>query len=126
MTGREGTSQRLYRSRSGVVLGVCRGLANFTGLGTIWIRLALFAAFMLTGFWPMLLVYIAAALIVKLEPVLPVRTEASEEFYRSYVDNRSMAVRRLKRTYDDMHRRIQRIEDIVTSRDFQWEHKMES
>jgi phage shock protein C len=35
-----------------------------------------------------------------------------------------MAIRRLKRTFDNLDRRIRRIEDIVTARDYEWEQRL--
>ena len=122
---RRSTGGGLYRSRNGILLGVCRGVADYFEIGAIWLRLALIGIVILTGFWPALIGYVAAALILRPQPVIPLRSEASEDFYHSYVDDRRTAVRRLKRTYDDLQRRIQRIEDIVTSRDYQWRQRME-
>ena len=54
---------------------------------------------------------------MKPEPVVPFQSEADEEFYNSLTTSRSMALHRLKRTYDNLDRRIQRIEGIVTARE---------
>jgi len=35
-----------------------------------------------------------------------------------------MALHRLKRTFDNLDRRIQRIESIVTARDYDWERRL--
>jgi len=111
----------LYRSRKGLILGVCRGLANYFDLNVFWIRLLAVALLLATGFWPMTALYVLAALIMKPEPVLPLSTDAEQEFYHTYASSRSMALQRLKRTYDNLDRRIRRMEHIVTSRDFDWE-----
>ena len=34
-----------------------------------------------------------------------------------------MALGRLKRTYDTLERRLRRMEDVVTSRDFDWDQR---
>ena len=63
-------------------------------------------------------------MVMKIEPVLPLESEEDEEFYHSYSGSRSMALQRLKRTYQALDRRIQRIESTVTTRDFDWEERL--
>jgi len=114
----------LYRSRKGVIFGVCKGIANHLDVSVFWTRaLAVFIA-LVTGFWPAMIGYILAALLMKPEPAMPLENEAEEEFYNSYVSSRSMALARLKRTYDNLDRRIQRIENIVTAPDYDWERRL--
>ncbi|MBI3301825.1 MAG: hypothetical protein HYZ72_07070 [Deltaproteobacteria bacterium] len=72
----------------------------------------------------MVVLYFLAALLMKPEPVLPLETEGEQEFYNSYASSRRMALHRLKRTYDTLDRRIQRIESIVTSREYDWERRL--
>ncbi|RJX32719.1 MAG: envelope stress response membrane protein PspC [Desulfarculus sp.] len=113
----------LYRSRQGVLLGVCRGLADYFDFSVIWIRILAVLAFVLTGFWPVAILYLVLALIMKPAPVKAPLSEDEEEFYHSYADSRSMALGRLKRTYEQLERRLRRMEDVVTSRDFDWESR---
>jgi phage shock protein C len=113
-----------YRSRHGVIFGVCRGLADHFDISVFWVRIFFVLGFCVTGFWPVGVVYIAAALLMKLEPVLPLETEEDAEFYSSYTTSRSMALHRLKRTFDSLDRRIQRIEGIVTARDYDWDKRL--
>jgi phage shock protein C len=114
----------LYRSRDGVILGVCRGIAEHFDFSVFWVRTVTVLMFFFSGLWPLTGVYILAALLMKPEPVLPIETEAEAEFYDSYVHSRKGAVHRLKRKYDGLDRRIQRMEDRVTSREFDWERRL--
>ena len=107
-----------------MLLGVCRGLADYFDFSVIWIRILVVAAFIFTGFWPVGVLYLVAALIMKPAPVITPASDAEEEFYHSYTDSRSMALGRLKRTFDNLERRLQRMEDVVTSKDFDWEHRV--
>jgi phage shock protein C len=74
-------------------------------------------------FWPVAACYIAAAFIMKPEPMLPIGNEDEREFYHSYTSSRTMALHRLKKTYDALDRRIQRIEGIVTSPGYDWDRR---
>jgi len=113
-----------YRSRSGILLGVCRGLGEYFDFSVFWIRFIVVAVFMITGIWPMIGIYIVAALVMKPEPIRPFENEAERDFYDSYVDSRHRSKRRLRRRYENLDRRIQRMEDRVTGKDFEWEEKL--
>src|SRR5215510_15448623 len=114
----------LYRSRNGQILGVCKGLAEYFDFSVFWMRVIACALLLLSGVWPLVIIYIVAALLMKPEPVLPLETEGEQEFYNSYASSRRMALHRLKRTYDNLDRRIQRIESIVTSREYDWDRRL--
>lgn len=123
-----GTSWRrgLYRSRDGVILGVCKGIADHLDLSVFWVRVILVVVSVCTLTFPFwIIAYFVAAVLMKPEPVIPFETESDREFYDSYVSSRKMAIHRLKRTYDSLDRRIRRIESIVTSRDFSWEKRLQ-
>jgi phage shock protein C len=69
MSGLYETSRRgLYRSRDGILFGVCRGIANYLDLSVGWIRVLTVIAFMVSGFFPTAVLYILAALVMKKEP----------------------------------------------------------
>ena len=113
----------LYRSRQGVIGGVCRGLADYFDFSVFWIRAIMIILLILTGLWPILGLYFLAFLIMKPNSVHPIETEAEQEFYDSYVSSRKNAVQRLKRRFNNLDRRIQRMEDAVTGREFEWEER---
>jgi phage shock protein C len=102
---------------------VCKGIAQHLGFSVFWMRVIVAAITVCTGIWPMLGLYLIAALIMKPEPVIPFQTEGDEEFYNSFTSSRQMAVHRLKRTYDRLERRIRRMEAIVTDQEFDWDRR---
>ncbi len=112
-----------YRMRHGMILGVCKGIADYFDRSVFWTRVIAAALLVLSGLWPVTGLYLLAALLMKPEPVLPFETEAEEEFYNSLTSSRQMALHRLKRTFDRLNRRIQRMEDIVTAREYDWERR---
>ena len=114
------TSTRgIYRSRQGILMGVCRGVAQQFNFSVFWMRTIVFLLFLFTGFWPVGVVYIVAGLILKMEPVIPLENEEEQEFYQSYTNSRESAIQRIKRKFDNIDRRIQRMEHTVTSREFE-------
>jgi phage shock protein C len=114
----------LYRSRDGVVAGVCSGLARYFNLSLFWVRMVAVILLLLTGLWPVVGIYIAAALLMKPEPVRPIANAAEQEFYDSYVSSRRSAVERIKRRFSRLERRIQRLEDTVTGPEFDWDQRL--
>ena len=114
----------MYRSRNGIILGVCRGIAEYFDFSVFWTRAVALALLFFTGLWPIVLLYFIAALIMKPEPVLPLRTHDQQEFYESYIHSPKSAADRLKRRYEKLERRIQRMENYVTSPEFDWEHRL--
>jgi phage shock protein C len=114
----------LYRSRRGIVLGVCKGIAEYLDVSVFWTRAIVVVATIFTGLWPIPVLYVVAAFLMKPEPVLPLETESDREFYNSYTSSRTMALHRLKRTFDSLDRRLRRMESIVTAREYDWERRL--
>ncbi len=63
---------------------------------------------------------------MKPEPVIPIDNEGEQEFYDSYVRSRGVAADRIKRRYENLQRRIQRLEHTVTKPEFDWEERLNS
>jgi phage shock protein C len=115
----------IYRSRKGVIFGVCRGMAEHFDFSVIWARLIAIIFLFVSGFWPAIGLYLIATLLMKPEPVVPIENEAEKEFYDSYTHSRHMAAQRLRRRFENLERRLQRMEHIVTTHEFDWENKLE-
>ena len=114
----------LYHSRSGILLGVCGGVAEYFDFSPFWVRAIVVAVFIFTGFWPMAGLYILAALLMKSDPAM--RTEKRQT--RRCLNRRRARVKngtadRLKRKWRHLEKRIRRMEDKVTSREFDWNHR---
>jgi len=116
----------IYRARDGVFLGVCKGIAEYFDFSTFWVRIALVTIFIFSGFWPVIGVYLVAAFFMKPRPVIPVESMEEQEFYDSYVHAPRSAAQRLRKKFKDLDRRIRRMEDKVTGREYEWERKFNS
>jgi len=114
----------IYRSRQGAVLGVCRGLAEYFDFSLFWTRVLAVVFLLFSGFWPAIGLYLLAALLMKPEPVIPIETEAEQEFYDSFTNSPSAAAHRLRQKFEKLERRIRRMEDIVTAKEFDWESRL--
>jgi phage shock protein C len=116
----------IYRSRDGIILGVCRGVADYFDISVFWIRVGMIIVFLLSGFWPVIGIYLVAALLMKPEPVHSFENDGEQGFYDSYADSPGNAARRLIKKFQDLERRIRRMEDTVTGREYEWEQKFKS
>lgn len=67
--------EKLYRSRSGALFGVCKGLALWLGIPPFPLRLAWAALALWTGFFPFVLLYLLLAYFLPEKPLF-------EEFSR--------------------------------------------
>ena len=115
-----------YRSRHGVILGVCRGVADYFDIRVFWVRTIIVISLLLSGFWPVLGIYLVAALLMKPEPAQSFASDNEREFYDSYANSPKSAAQRLKKKFNDLDRRIRRMEDSVTGREYEWERKFNS
>lgn len=113
-----------YRARDGWLMGVCRGFSRYADIPVVWVRVVMVAFFFVAGFWPALLIYFLAAILMPPAPALATSTDEDAEFYQSYASNRRMALERLKRQFDQMDRRTRRLEHIVTARGYDWDRRM--
>ncbi len=118
------SEKELYRSRSGVILGVCRGIAEYFDFSVFWTRTIVVVLLFITGLWPITGLYFLGALLMKPEPVIAIESEEEREFYDSYASSRHRAAQRLKRRYENLERRIQRMEHVVTSKEYNWENRI--
>jgi phage shock protein C len=114
----------LYRSRRGLVAGVCRGIAEYFDFKVGWVRFLVLLFILMSGIWPGLILYFIVAIVMKPEPVRPIENPDQQEFYDDYVRSRRNAAHRLKRRFESLDRRVRRMEDVVTAREFDWDRRM--
>jgi phage shock protein C len=112
-----------YKARDGFIFGVCKGLADYFNFSVFWTRAVAVGILLVTGVWPIVGLYLLAAVLMKKAPVAPLTDEESMEFYNSYSADRSMALNRLKRTFDQLDKRLKRMEDVVTAKEYDWDRR---
>jgi len=119
------TSRRgIYRSRHGAVFGVCRGVAEHFDFSVFWVRTIAVILLIFSGVGPALILYLLAALIMRPEPAIPIASADEQEFCDRYTSSRHEAAQRLKRRYANLEQRIRRMEDVVTTREYDWESRL--
>ena len=114
----------LYRSRSGIIMGVCRGVGDYLKFSVFWIRAILVILFLISGFWPVVVLYFVAALLMKSEPMVRSHQHYEEEFCGAYARTRRPSSDRIKRRQQTLERRLRNLESTVTSKEYDWEQRL--
>ena len=115
----------LYRSRNGVILGVCRGIADYFDFSVFWIRAIAVVLFIFTGFWPIAGIYILAALLMKSNPHTSAAAAPRKKAVGRYRCSRNDTAERLRRKWRHLEKRIRRMEDKVTSREYECQNRFD-
>ncbi|MDR2353630.1 MAG: PspC domain-containing protein [Deltaproteobacteria bacterium] len=108
-----------YRSSQGLIFGVARGLAEYYRISPLLVRIVFLAAALFLVFWPMVLLYIVLGIILPLAPAQAPLTDKDQDFVLLSQANPKGAVNSLVDRAQVLEQKIQRLEDIVTSRYFQ-------
>jgi phage shock protein C len=117
---------RVYRSRKdSIFLGICGGIAEHFDFSPWGVRL-LFVALQFTIIPFMFLIYIAAAFIMRKSPERAFRDYEDEEFWNVYQASRASALRKVRRRFETLDKRLQRMESIVTDPAFGLEDQYRS
>ncbi|MCH6256072.1 PspC domain-containing protein [Puniceicoccaceae bacterium K14] len=116
--------RKFYRSRNGIIFGLCRGISEYFDISLFWIRAFTIGGLIFTGFFPIGLIYIIMGLVIKAEP-LPSPVEAPKEsnHFESYTSSRKLGLWQLKEKFSSLETRIRRMEDHVTDRAYDWERR---
>lgn len=97
---------RLYRSKHGMIFGVCQGIADWRGINAGYVRLALVVLTVFTGFFPFGLLYLLAAFFLHVEPAYKERE--SHSWYKSSVRK---GFYDLRQEFDEMSARFNNRKD---------------
>lgn len=110
-----------YRSDNGVLLGVFAGLGERFDLSVKGLRLAGIIGLILTGLWPLIGLYLLAALLMK--PARSGRSTRWSRFSRSKRDSSERSDYRKSEAQEAMDHRLRNLEDVVTSKEYDWDRR---
>ncbi|MFW5733594.1 MAG: PspC domain-containing protein [Oceanidesulfovibrio sp.] len=112
-----------YRARDGAILGVFKGLAQHFDFSVFWLRLLGVVFLLGTGFWPAVIIYLLAGLIMKPRPRVYGDYCSDTDHAACENGGRPSRATALRSRFDRLEQRIRRMEDVVTSREFQWDSR---
>jgi phage shock protein C len=108
---------RFYRDkRNGKFLGVCAGIADYTGLDVTLVRICFIAAVIMGSGAPLLLYFIAAFMVPDKPRSLSLGDSAEEQrFWQGVRASPTRTARDIRSRFRDIDRRLADIESYVTT-----------
>ncbi|MEE4205093.1 MAG: envelope stress response membrane protein PspC [Erythrobacter sp.] len=100
---------RLYRDKHNAkLMGVCAGLADYTGIDTVWWRLGIVVLTITLG-WP-LLAYFVAGMILNKKPPHLYRDENEQKYWQRVRQSPHRTAREIRAQFRDIDRRLASVE----------------
>ena len=100
---------KLYRDKhNGKIMGVCAGVAEYTGVDAIWIRLGMVALTIGLG-WPLLAYFVVGFILNKKPPHL-YRDTAEEKYWQRVRQSPQRTAREIRANFRDIDRRLAAVE----------------
>ncbi|KPP88595.1 envelope stress response membrane protein PspC [Erythrobacter sp. HL-111] len=100
---------KLYRDKHNAkLMGVCSGLADYTGIDTVWWRLGLVVLSLTLG-WPILAYFLAGFLLNKKPPHL-YRDESERKYWQRVRQSPHRTAREIRAQFRDIDRRLANVE----------------
>lgn len=96
------SSRKLYRSKDGMLLGICQGVADWRDMPVSVVRLIFVIICLATAVAPCAIIYLVAGFFIPLEP-----RGYSREYRKPSMDD-------IKDQFDDLKSRVNKMEDDVT------------
>lgn len=96
------------------LLGVCAGIADYTGINVLWIRIGMIIGVCM-GFGLLIPLYLLIGWLAPRKPRDLYVNEDEEKFWRSVRSNPSVSTRDIKARFRDLDRRLADIERYYTN-----------
>ncbi|MDR7155125.1 MULTISPECIES: envelope stress response membrane protein PspC [Sphingobium] len=100
--------------QNGKFMGVCSGIADYTGIDVVWVRVAMVLSFFIIG-WT-LLGYFVIGFVADKKPTGLYCDRDDEKFWQGVRANPARSTRDVRSKFRDIDRRLADIEIYYTSR----------
>ncbi|MDE2436079.1 MAG: envelope stress response membrane protein PspC [Sphingomonadales bacterium] len=105
---------RFYRDKlNGKILGVCAGIADYTGVDVLWVRLGTVVFTLSTGFGIPL--YIILALLADKKPAHLYSDQQEQRFWQGVRQSPSRTAKQVRAQMRDIDRRLAEVEAYYVS-----------
>jgi phage shock protein C len=106
---------RFYRNKvNGKLMGVCAGIADYTGLDVMWVRLGFVVSTVCgVGFVPV--IYFALGFLSKPRPGSLYADAAEEKFWQGVRQSPTRTAREVRAQFRDLDRRLAEVEAYYVS-----------
>ena len=104
----------LYRDKHNAkLMGVCSGIADYTGIDAFWLRLGMVILTVSLG-WPLLAYFVAGVLLQKKPPHL-YRDTQEQEYWQRVRQSPKRTAREIRSRFRDIDRRLADVESHYVS-----------
>jgi len=105
----------LYRDKHNAkLMGVCSGIADYTGVDTFWVRLGALFLIPMTGGWVIPAYFIAGLLLSKKPPHLYVDQD-EQKYWQRVRQSPQRTAREIRARFRDVDRRLAEVEHYYVS-----------
>ena len=118
---------KLYKNpEQGRIMGVCAGVADYTGVNVSAVRMLTIILAIFTGFWLVLIGYFILGAILEPKPQDLYADDEEEEFWRQTRTQPDYTAVELRRRFRDIETRTAKMEAYMTSKRFRLEQELRS
>ena len=105
---------KFYRDKiNGKIFGVCAGIADYTGIEVLWVRIAMIALTLTVGFT--LPLYIAITLLSDARPPALYADSTEQRFWQGVRQSPGRTARQVRSSFRDIDRRLASVEAYYVS-----------
>lgn len=105
---------RFYRDKiNGKIMGVCAGIADYTGVDVLWVRLAMVVLTMTVGF--ILPLYILIGMLAPKKPGHLYGNPEEQKFWQGVRQSPARTAREVRAKFRDIDRRLADVEQFYVS-----------
>jgi phage shock protein C len=106
---------RFYRDKqNSKLMGVCAGIADYTGVNSIWVRLGLLGLIPLTG-GIVLPIYFIVGFLADKKPAHLYGDRQEQQFWQGVRQSPTRTARQVKAQFRDLDRRLAEVETFYVS-----------
>lgn len=118
---------KLYKDpRNGKIMGVCAGLADYTGIKAVIIRIAFVIGCLIGWFPALLIIYFVLGFALDAKPADLYEDEEEENFWRTARTRPDYTATSLSKRFRGIDKRIQAMERYMTSKRFKLDRDLRS
>ncbi len=96
--------------------GVCSGIADYTGIDVVWVRVITVLLTMASGFWWTILAYVLIAWMAEPKPAGLYQDREDQKFWQGVRSNPKRSTAEVRAKFRELDRRLADIELHYTSR----------
>lgn len=105
---------RFYRDKvHGKIFGVCAGIADYTGVDALWVRLGFIVTTMFMG-WP-ILAYLGLGILANKKPAYLYVDQQEQKFWQRVRQSPARTAREVRAQFRDIDRRLADVESYYVN-----------